>query len=230
MPECRKGLGDERDPVLSDNAQQESGIKCRRDRQKILVRRTKKDRRFQNSRQIHADFLHPAARHECDPLLGWVKVELSRVLAPVDGGVGEFRKGMAHKGGVYPTIAVELFLKREDDESLIDVVAEQAHASLAPGPELRRHIIYSRYSTPLHLPCDSPIKSRRVDDDRDFGLALVGFPDQLVVESPDSWQMAENFGDSDNGKFFGVDHRVASGGAHAVSADTKKCEGWIEVA
>ena len=40
--------------------------------------------------------------------------------------------------------------------------------------------------------------------------------------------MAENFGDADDGKIFGVDDGVASGGPHAVSADAEEFEmvGW----
>ncbi len=42
--------------------------------------------------------------------------------------------------------------------------------------------------------------------------------------------MAEDFGDADDGEVFGVDDRVAAGGAHAVSADTEEFEGRIAAA
>ena len=53
-------------------------------------------------------------------------------------------------------------------------------------------------------------------------MASVGLSDQLVKQAVDFGQMADDFRDADYGEVFRVDHGVASGGAHAVSAHAEK--------
>ncbi len=55
-------------------------------------------------------------------------------------------------------------------------------------------------------------------------LALVGFFDQMLEQAVDLGQMAEDFGDADDGEIFRVDHGIAASGAHAVSADAEEFE------
>src|SRR5271166_1710175 len=132
---------------------------------------------------------------------------------------------MSDEGGVDSAIAVELFFKRKDHERFVDVVAEQADSSLTPCPELRGDIVDGGDAALFHLAGDAPVEGGRVDDDGEVGLALVGFREEMFVEAVDFWQVAEDFGDADYGEVFCVDDRVASGGAHAVSADAEKFEG-----
>ena len=56
------------------------------------------------------------------------------------------------------------------------------------------------------------------------GLRRVGFFDQMLEQAVDLWQMAEDFGDADDGEIFRVDHGVAASGTHAVSADAEELE------
>src|ERR1700693_3189806 len=129
---------------------------------------------------------------------------------------------MTDEGRVHSTVAIELFFKRKNHQRFIDVVAQQTHAPVAPCPELRRNVIHRRNAAPLHLPCHAPVEGRRVDDDGEIRLALVGFFDQVLIKTVDLWQMAEDFGDADDREVFRVDQGVAASSAHALSADAEE--------
>src|SRR5258708_3079012 len=129
---------------------------------------------------------------------------------------------MADERRIHPAITVELFLKGKYHQRFVDIVAQQAHASLTPRPELRRDVVHHRNTALLHLPRYTPVEGGRVDDDGEIGLAPVGFFDQLAVAGEDLGQVAENLGDADDGKIFRVDDGVAAGGAHALSADAEE--------
>src|ERR1700688_810395 len=129
---------------------------------------------------------------------------------------------MADEGGIDTAIAVELFFKWKNYQRFIDVIPQQPHASLSPGPELRRYVVDHRNSTLLHLSSHAPVKGGRVDDDGEVGLAFVGFGNQMLVEAQDLRQMANDFGDADDGEIFRVDHGVTAGGPHALAADAEE--------
>src|ERR1700721_954655 len=129
---------------------------------------------------------------------------------------------MTDEGRVHSTVAIELFFKRKNHQRFIDVVAQQTHASLAPGPELRRNVIHHWNAAPLHLPRHAPVEGRRVDDDGEIRLAPVSFFDQVLIKTVDLWQMAEDFGDADDREVFRVDDGIAASSAHALSADAEE--------
>jgi hypothetical protein len=76
----------------------------------------------------------------------------------------------------------------------------------------------------LHLAGYAPVERWGIDHYSEIGLAIVGFPDQALVEAVDLREVAQDFGDADYGKVFGVDDRVAPGGSHAVSANAEETE------
>src|ERR1700687_1222808 len=92
-------------------------------------------------------------------------MKLCRIVTTVDGRVRQFRQGMADESRVNPALAIKLLLKRKNHQSLVDVVAQQAHASLSPCPELRRHVIDRGNDAPFHLPGNPPVECRRIDND-----------------------------------------------------------------
>src|SRR5579862_6849871 len=129
---------------------------------------------------------------------------------------------MAHERSVDATFAVKLFFEREDDQRLVDVVADQPDASLPPRPELGRDVIHGWNAALLHLPGHSPVERGGVDDNGEVRLAAVGLFNQVPIKSEDFRKMAENLGDTDDGEIFGVDHGFVARGAHAVATDTEK--------
>src|SRR5207253_10819081 len=147
-----------------------------------------------------------------------------RVGAAVYGRAGKIGKWVSDETRIYSAIAVELFFKRKYNQRLGDIFSKQPHATLPPCPELRAHIVDDRDSALVHLPRDAPVECGRINDDGEVWPAAVGFNNQLAKQAPNFGKMAENFCDSDNGKLLGIDDGVASGGAHALSANPGEFE------
>src|ERR1700758_3199024 len=126
---------------------------------------------------------------------------------------------MAHERSIHSAVAIELLFEGEDDQRLIDVVADQADASLPPRPELRSDVIHGGDAALLHLAGDPPVERRRVDDDGKIRLASVGFFNQVPIKSEDLRKTAEDLRDANDREVFGFDHGVKPSGAHAIPAD-----------
>src|ERR1700686_3037741 len=156
-------------------------------------------------------------------------MKLCRIVTTLDGRVRQFRQGMADERRVHATLAIKLLLKRKNHQSLVDVVAQQAHASLSPSPELRRHIIDRRNPALFHLARDTPVERRRIDNDGEVRLALVRFFNQMPIEPENLWQMAKNLGDANDRKILGVDDSLASGSPHALPAHPKEFKPTLRV-
>src|SRR5207247_5760179 len=129
---------------------------------------------------------------------------------------------MANKSRVDPVIAKELLLEGKNNQSFVDVLAQETDSSLPPCPELRRNVIHDWNAAFVHCPRYSPIECRRVNDDGKVGFVLVGFGNQLVKQAPDFWQVRQDFGDADDRQIFRIDDGVASRGAHALTSDPEE--------
>ena len=112
------------------------------------------------------------------------------VVGALDCGAGKFSERVADEGGVYASVAVELLFKGEDYQRFVDVVAEQANASLSPGPELRGNVVDRGDFALLHFAGYAPVKGCGIDHDGEVGLASVGFFDQVPVEAVDLREVA----------------------------------------
>src|SRR5438132_9709142 len=193
-----------------------------RNRQQEFERSVKLGRSFQHDRQVHANFFHPAARHERDPMFFWVELVLDGIIGTFDGRVRDLCEGMADERGIYAAVSIELFFKGKDDQRLCDIFAQESNPRLAPRPKLWANVIDDGNTPFVHLPGDPPVESGRVDDDGQISAAAVSFSDQAMKEAVDLANVAEDLGDADYGELLGVHNRVASNGAHALATDTKK--------
>src|SRR5437879_8177324 len=99
---------------------------------------------------------------------------------------------MANEGGIDAAVAIELFFKRKDNQRFVDVVAQEADASLAPSPELWSHVVDGADAALFHLTGDAPVEGGRVDHDGEGGLAAIGFANQVVVEPEDFRAVAQD--------------------------------------
>ena len=183
--------------------------------------------RIQHGGEIQANFLHAAAGHDRDPLLREVKVELCGIVFAGDGRRRQFGQRMPHERGIHSAIAIELLFERKNDQGLGDVLAQQSYTSLPPRPELRRDVVDDGNVPLLHLTRDAPVECGRIDHDGEVGLPKVSFVDQLVKESPDFGEMAENLGNSDHGKIAGVDDGIAASFTHALAAHAEELQRGI---
>src|ERR1700687_1309542 len=156
-------------------------------------------------------------------------MKLCRIVTRLDGRVRQFRQWMADEGRVHATLAIKLLLKGKDHQGFVDVVAQPAHASLSPGPELRRHVIDRRNAALLHLPGDTPVECRGINNNGQIRLALVRLFNQMPIEPENLRQMAENLGDADDRKILGVDDRLAASSPHTISAHTEELKPTLTV-
>src|SRR5258705_12549489 len=131
---------------------------------------------------------------------------------------------MSDERRIYSVNAVEIFFEGKDHQRLVDVFAEQFHASLPPRPKLRTHVVHNRDAALAHLASYAPVKGRGVDDDGEFWMFVVGCADEFAEESVNLRQMTEDFGDADNRKILGVDDYLAACSAHAVAAGDEELE------
>src|SRR5437879_12415111 len=171
-----------------------------RNRQQEFERSVKLGRSFQHDRQVHANFFHPAARHERDPMFFWVELVLDGIIGTFYDRVRDLFEGMADKLRVYAAVAVELFFEWKDDQRLCDIFAQESNPTLAPRPKLWANVIDDWNAPFVHLPGDPPVESGRVDDDRQIRAAAVSFSDQAMKEAVDLANMAESLGNADHGE------------------------------
>src|ERR1700757_1065359 len=100
-------------------------------------------------------------------------MKLCRIVPALDGRMRQFRERMSDEGRVNTAFAIKLLLKGKNHQGLVDVIAQQANASLSPCPELRRDIINRGNPALLHLPGHTPVERRGIDNDGEIRLAPV---------------------------------------------------------
>ena len=65
------------------------------------------------------------------------------------------------------------------------------------------------------------VEIREVDQDGDIGTALFGFSNEVMEAAVDRRKMGEYFENSNDRDVFGIDDSFASGGAHAIAAESE---------
>src|SRR3954471_7768779 len=101
---------------------------------------------------------------------------------------------MADESGIHSTVAVKLLFEWKDDQRLIDILTQQFHSALAPGPELRAHVVDDGNASLAHPARDTPVECWGVDYHRQVRPACVGIANESVKQAPDFRQVAQNFG------------------------------------
>src|SRR6185312_6587083 len=137
---------------------------------------------------------------------------------------------MADESGIHSAVAVKLLFEWKDNQCLIDILPQQFHSALAPGPELRAHVVDHGNASLAHLARDTPIECWGVDYHHQVGPARVGLGNESVKQTPDFRQVAQNFGYAYHRQVLGLDDGVASRSPHAVSADAKELQRGVAVA
>ena len=77
--------------------------------------------------------------------------ESRRVIGALDCRRRQIGQWMADEGGIHSALTIKLFLEGEDHQRLVDVVAQQADASLTPCPELRSNVVDKQNATLLFI-------------------------------------------------------------------------------
>src|ERR1700680_2759131 len=99
---------------------------------------------------------------------------------------------MADETRIHATVAVKLLFEGKNHQSLVDILAQQSNPPLPPSPELRTNVIHDRNTALPHLPSHPPVESRRIDHDGQPWTASISFRNQLVKQTIDLRQMADD--------------------------------------
>src|SRR3954463_16105261 len=97
---------------------------------------------------------------------------------------------MADILSINATLAIPLFLKREDDQHLTHVLLHQLDAGWPPGPQLRRYEIDHGDPVLMQLPGKLEIEIGKIDQNGSLRFAPVDLPQQSAIARIDSRQMS----------------------------------------
>lgn len=116
------------------------------------------------------------------------------------------QQGVADEFRVDPTLAIEGFLEREDDQHLRDTLLDPAKAAALPGPKLWRDEPDDRNAGAVQMAGKPEVDVREIDEDRDRGALAAYGPDEAAVARVDLRDVAEDLGDTHDGDVFGPHH------------------------
>src|SRR5260370_30737900 len=146
-----------------------------------------------------ARFGGAAAGKDGDEFLRWIETVLAAKGLAIERGVHGSYKRMADEFHGDASVAVELFFKWENAESLREAAADYADAPRAPGPELRADVIDVFNATALEFAGEAQVEAGKIGEDGEGGFAPLGLGDEMAHGAHERRKMAEDFGDADDG-------------------------------
>jgi hypothetical protein len=168
----------------------------------------------EHCRQVQLDLLAAAAGQQGD----LPAIPLHHSGNAARAGVNRVGQRVPDELHLDPVPAVELALKRKDDQHLAHVTPHQFEASSAPGPKLRADVVNDRDATAMKLARQAKVELREIDEHGGIWAAPVNFCEQAAELAVDARQVRHHFGQSQDGNVFGVDHNLATGGAQTLTA------------
>ena len=143
-------------------------------------------------------------------------------LISCDRGRRQVGQRMPHELRFDAALAVELFLEREDDQHLADILPHPFDASPLPRPQLRAHVINDRHAALVHFAGEPQIEVGEVDEDGSIGTTLFGLAHYLAKTAIDGRNVLHDLDDADFGDLAGVHQQLAAGSTHLLSADAEE--------
>src|ERR1700738_1777605 len=157
--------------------------------------------RLAQNGQMLAKFRGATARQDGDELFLRIEALLAEKCLTIEGGVHGAYQRMTDEFHGDSGIAVELFFKGENAECLREAATHYAHAPGAPGPELRADVIDVADSMRLEFSGEAEVEAVKIGEDGESGFAALGFEDEAAHGADQRGEMAEDFGDADDGNF-----------------------------
>src|ERR1700687_2119508 len=121
-------------------------------------------------------------------------------------------------------IAIEFFFKRKNAQCLREAPAHYAHAPRPPGPELRADVVDVFNATAFEFAGEAQVEAGKIGEDRKGGLAALGLADEATHGANERRQMAEDFGDANDGDLGVVGDDVDAGGTHVRATHAEDFE------
>ena len=126
---------------------------------------------------------------------------------------------MADEDRAHRVRVVEAAFERQDAEHEVDRLADRPHASLAPRPDLRAHVLHGRDALRLELPRDAQVEFGRVDADEHVGPLADQAGDQVATQAQQPRQVPEDLGEPHHRELVGRVPGLATGIDHARARD-----------
>ena len=100
-------------------------------------------------------------------------------------------------------VAKERLFEREDAKQLIDEFLDQPHPPLAPGPDLRSHVVEDGNILAVQLASQPQVKIGRVGQDGKPRFLAPGRGGQAPELAPDARDVSDNLEDPHDGQLLG---------------------------
>src|SRR5664280_1118161 len=133
-------------------------------------------------------------------------------------------KRMADKLRLNAALAVEALLERENHQHLANIFPHLLDATLLPRPELRADVVNDRYPALVQLARQAQIEIGEVDEHRGVWPSPFGLAHNFAEAAIDERNVLDDLDNADFGDLSRIHQKVATGGAHLVSANAEELQ------
>src|SRR5664280_2627267 len=133
-------------------------------------------------------------------------------------------KRMADKLRPKAAFAIEALLEREDDQHLANVFPHLLDAALLPRPELRADIVNDGHAELVELARQAQVEFGEVDEHRGVWPSPFGLAHHFAEAAIDERNVPDDLDNADFGNLSRIHQKVATGGAHLVSANAEELQ------
>ncbi len=137
----------------------------------------------------------------------------------VDSERNRIRERMTDELRRDAVLGIELRLERQHAEHEIDGVADRLHATLAPGPDLRAHVLHRRNPGVLQALGERQVEVRRVDADEHVCGQRLGPFAELAADAQQARQMRQHLGQPHDRQLFSTEPGLAARRDHLRPGD-----------
>ncbi len=125
-------------------------------------------------------------------------------------------------------LVVEIHLKWENDQHLVDNAAHLFDAGFVPCPHLRTDVVHYLRAALLRRPGEPKVESRVVDQQDDLGLAVSQHCRERSLDRLNDGEMLQHFRETHEAQFIDVIDELHPLLSHLVSTNTEDFEPGIE--
>jgi hypothetical protein len=166
-------------------------------------------------RQVVANFLSSTPRQKADPATGWIQIVLMGKLFAAHCWERQVGQGVTHELGFHTVLAVELLFKRENYKHLVHILLDELDAMFFPCPKLRAYEENHGNSEMVELLGELEVNVREINEHSDVWPLRADCRFQAAKFAIDTWQMADDLGDTHDSHVFRPDYALETGIDHA---------------
>ena len=153
-----------------------------------------------------------------------IEIVLTKEIVARLRGLDTADEGMADEFCGDARFGEECFFEGENTEGLREALANDPNTPGTPGPELRTDEIDVFCAVRTEFTGEAEVEAGKVGEDGKARLAAFCFRDEMAHGADERRQVAEDFGDADDGDFGVVSNDVNASGAHLRTAHAEESE------